>query len=217
MQQLDGVAHVGRQTGTEFGELLHHAVDMQCLAAQRSDLGVVGRGRSPHGCGECVGVEHIAGADADAAGLVGIGRPNALQRGADLVVAASGFVQRVERLVPREDEVGLMADLQLRTADAAALEGVDLAEQRGQIDHHSVADDGDDVRVQHATGDELQRVPLGAHHHGVAGVVAALVAHHVGVFGSEKVDDLGLAFVTPLGAYDNGDGHGNAPQRMNGT
>jgi hypothetical protein len=30
----------------------------------------------------------------------------------------------------------------------------------------------------------------------------------MGVVGGEKVDDLGLALVAPLGAYDNGDGHG---------
>mgnify|MGYP000511707203 CR=1 FL=1 len=122
------------------------------------------------------------------------------------LVAALGLVQRVERLVPREDEVGLAAHLQLRAADAAALERVDLLEQRGQVDHHAVPDDRNDVRVQHAARDELQRVPLGAHHHRVTGVVATLITDDMAVLGGEQVDDLGLALVAPLGAYDNSDG-----------
>ena len=87
------------------------------------------------------------------------------------------------------------------------LERVDLVEQRRQVDHHAVADHRHDVVVQHAARHELQRVPLVADDDGVPGVVAALVAHHVGVLLGEQVDDLGLALVTPLGADDDGDGH----------
>ena len=65
--------------------------------------------------------------------------------------------------------------------------------------------------VQHAARDELQRVPLAADDDGVTGVVAALVAHHVGVLLGEQIDDLRLALVTPLGADDDGDGHAHAP------
>ena len=51
-------------------------------------------------------------------------------------------------------------------------------------------------------GNLLQNELPIAHHHGVAGVGAALVAHDdVGLLG-EDVDDLALAFVAPLGADD---------------
>jgi len=53
----------------------------------------------------------------------------------------------------------------------------------------------------------LQRVPVLPDHHGVAGIVAALVADDEVVVGREQVDDLGLALVTPLGSHDGGDGH----------
>ena len=56
-------------------------------------------------------------------------------------------------------------------------------------------------------GIELEGVALTADHDGVAGVVAALVAHDVAVLLGEQVDDLGLALVAPLGADDDGDGH----------
>ena len=70
---------------------------------------------------------------------------------------------------------------------------------------------GIDVLVQHAARHELQGVPLAADDDGVPGVVAALVAHHVRVLLGEQVDDLRLALVTPLGADDDGDGHGTLP------
>ncbi len=195
----------------------HHGIDGERLTAECDDLVVVGDGLVAHRAGEPGGVEHLTGADADAAGLVGVGRADALQCGADALVAAAGLVQRVERLVPREDEVALAADLQLGAGDAAALECVDLLEERGQIDHDAVADHRDDVRVEHARRGELQGVALGSHDHGVARVVAALVADDVAVFGGEQVDDLGLALVAPLGAYDNSDGHWQRSSRVTGT
>ena len=55
---------------------------------------------------------------------------------------------------------------------------------------------------------QLQRVALVADDDGVAGVVATLVAHDVGVLLGQQVDDLGFALIAPLGSNDDGDGHG---------
>jgi hypothetical protein len=57
------------------------------------------------------------------------------------------------------------------------------------------------------TGVTLQCVPLRSDHDGVARVVSALISHHVTVVGGQKVDDLGFAFVSPLRADYDGDGH----------
>ena len=208
VQQLHGVDHVWRETPGQCRESLDELVDIQGLAAERDDLGVVADGAILHcGC-EAGGVDHLAGAHTLAAGLVGVRRPDALQRRADAGIAATGLVQRVQRLVPREDQVGLTADLQLGATDATGLQGVDLVEQRGHVDDDAVADHGDHMRVQHAGGHQLQRISLGADHDGVAGIVPTLVPHHVGVLAGQQVDDLGFALIAPLGSNDDGDGHG---------
>jgi len=208
VEHLDRVDHVRGESGAEFGELLHHTVDEQRLATEGGDLGVVVDALGTHRIGECGWVEHVARTEADASCLVGIGGSDALERRADLLVAATRLVQRIEALVPREDQVRLAADPELGAADAATFEGVDLAEQGGEVDDDPVPDDGDDVRIEHPARDQLQGVALAADDDGVTGVVPALIADDVAVLGGEQVDDLCLALVTPLGSNDNGDGHG---------
>ena len=157
--------------------------------------------------GETLGIEDVAGADPDPPGLVGVRRADALQRGADLVVAANGLRDGVVRLVPREHEMGMARHPQLRTGHAARFERGDLGEQRRQVDDDAVGDHRDHVLVQDPARDQLQRVALAVDDHRVAGVVAALVAHHIGVFLGQEVDDLGFALIAPLGSDDDGDGH----------
>ena len=85
------------------------------------------------------------------------------------------------------------------TRSPCAAHLVDLGQQRLGIDHHAVADDAE-LAAHHAGGQQRQLVGLVADHQRVAGVVAALEAHHdVGAAG-EPVDDLALALVAPLGA-----------------
>ena len=55
--------------------------------------------------------------------------------------------------------------------------------------------------VQDARRDQMKDKLLAVHHQGVAGVVAALIPHHHLRLPGQEVDDLPLAFVTPLGAH----------------
>ena len=155
-------------------------------------------------------VEHVSGADTDTSGLVGVGRPDALERGADLVVAAQRLGDGVVGLVPGEDEVRPAGDAEPVARDAARRQRVDLGEQRRQVDDDAVGDDRDDVVVEDPARRQLQGVALAADDDGVAGVVPALVAHDVAVLLGQQVDDLGLAFVAPLSPDDDGDRHGRA-------
>ena len=83
----------------------------------------------------------------------------------------------------------------------------DLVEQRPGIDHDAVADDRE-LALHHARRQQRELVGVVADHDGVAGVVAALEAHHhVGAVG-QPVDDLALALVAPLGADHRDVGHG---------
>jgi histidinol dehydrogenase len=207
VEQAHRVAHVGLQALPVRGEPGDDVVDVERLLAGLFDHRVLGDRTGPHGGGEVVEVGDLAGAHPDAARLVGVGRADALQRRADLVVAAHRLGDRVVGLVPREDQVGLARHLEPGARDASRFEGVDLVEQGRQVDDDTVRDDRDDVVVQHTARGELEGVPLVVDDDGVPGVVSALVAHDVRVLLREQVDDLGLAFVTPLGADDDGDGH----------
>ena len=182
-------------------------VDVERVAARLFDEGVLGDGPLADELREPRRVEDVTDAETDAARLVGVGRADALERRADLVVAAHRLGDRIVRLVPREDQVGAARHLQLGARDATRLEHVDLGEQRRQVDDDAVGDHGDDVLVENAGWHELECVPLTVDHHRVPSVVAALVAHDVGVFFRQQVDDLGFALIAPLGSDDDGDGH----------
>ncbi len=202
------VHDVRGQAGAERGEALDDLVDIERLAPCVGELAVLGHGADLHVLGERAGVEHVSGPQADPPGLVGVGRSDPLEGGADLVVAPHRLGDRILRLVPREDQMGPAGHLEPATGDPAGLEGVDLAEQGRQIDDDAVADHRHDVVVQDPARHELEGVTLAGDHHRVSGVVPTLVAHDVGVLLRQQVDDLGLALVTPLGADDDGDGHG---------
>ena len=177
-------------------------------APSSGELAILGDRPGAHLLAEAPRVEHVAGTDADAAGLVGVRRADAFERGADLVVAAQRLGDGVVGLVPWEDEVGAAGHPEAVAGDATGGERVDLGEQRRQVDDDAVGDDRDDVVVEDAARRELQGVSLATGHDGVPGIVPSLVAHDVAVLLGEQIDDLGLALVAPLGPDDDGDRHG---------
>ena len=92
-------------------------------------------------------------------------------------------------------------------ADATLVEPGELGEQGVRRHHHAVAEDAHHAGVQDARRDELQGEVAVAELHRVAGVVAALVAHHAVEGGTEEIDDLPLALVPPLHPHDDDVGH----------
>ena len=104
--------------------------------------------------------------------------------------------------------MGVAGHLEAAAVDAGRFEPVDLGEQDAGVDHHAVADHRCHVVVEDTRRDELQGEALAVDHDGVPGVVAALVADdHRHLLGQE-VGELALALVSPLGADDDGGGHG---------
>ena len=168
-------------------------------------------------------VEQVLHPDADARGLVGVGRADAPLGGAELVLAEEALDGPVELLVVRHDQVGVAREPHPTGVDPARLEHVELGEEDGRVDDHAVADDGGDARVEDPARHELQLQHLLAVDDRVPGVVPALVAHdHVGRLG-QVVDEAALALVTPLGADDHRAGHARPPAgarsgaRLSGT
>src|SRR5262249_13834722 len=77
-----------------------------------------------------------------------------------------------------------------------------LGEQRLRIDDHAVADDAGDAGEEDAGGHEPQDELRAVDVDGVPGVVAALVAGHDRELRRQQIDNLALAFVTPLRTED---------------
>ena len=88
----------------------------------------------------------------------------------------------------------------LRHVDAGRFKRLHFFEQRGQVDHHAVADHGLHARAQNAAGDQLENEFLLADEDGVAGVVAALIARDDIETLGEQIDDFAFALIAPLRA-----------------
>ena len=101
----------------------------------------------------------------------------------------------------RHQQVGVGGDQQPRGIDPAVFKATKFGEQHTGIDDDAVADHVAHPRCQDARRNEVQREVLpGRQHHGVPGIVAALVAHHPVHTSTEQVGGFSLALVAPLGA-----------------
>ena len=145
-------------------------------------------------------VEQIGDADPAPRHLVLVGGPDAAPGGADRAPARRLLARLVERAVPLEDHVRAARHAHARRVaqHAARGERVELAEQDVRVDDDAGADQVDRARMQDAGGHHVQHglVPLDDER--VAGVVAAVEAHHQIGARREPVDELALALVAPL-------------------
>ena len=77
-----------------------------------------------------------------------------------------------------------------------------LFQQGARVDHHAVAQHGDDLRMDDTGGDEVQFIDLIPHRYGVSGVVASIVTGGESGIGGEPIHDASLALVAPLGTHN---------------
>ena len=83
--------------------------------------------------------------------------------------------------------------------DAGRFEHRDFVEQRRQVNHHAVADNGLLAGAENAARNQLEDELLLANEDGMAGVVAALIAGDDIEPFREKVDDFALCLRRPTG------------------
>ncbi len=151
--------------------------------------------------GQRLRLGEVGDPDGAARHLVLVGGADAAPGGADLAVAARRLARAVQRRVQRQDQRRIVGDAQRlrRDGESLRLHALDLGQQRLRVDHHAVADDAEFFAHQPAR-QQRELVGLVADHQRVAGVVAALEAHHdVGAAG-QPIDDFALALVAPLRA-----------------
>src|ERR1019366_687628 len=133
-------------------------------------------------------------------------RPDAARRRSDVRAAKRFLARPVEERVRGQDDVRAVGDEDVvADRDAGGAQRLHLREKRARVDDEAVSDHVHDARAADARRDETQREVLVAELHGVAGVVAALIAGDEIEGGSDEVDDFALAFVAPL-APDDGEG-----------
>src|SRR5215470_17324981 len=108
----------------------------------------------------------------------------------------------------REDDVRAIADAKLAAnVEARGLQRLHFFQQRGQIHHHAVADDGQHPRPQDAAGNKLQDELFLANEDGMAGIMAALISRdNVEALG-EQIHNFTFALVAPLRAKDDDVAH----------
>jgi hypothetical protein len=154
--------------------------------------------------GQNLAVQQIADADAHAGHLVLVGRPDPPLGRPDLAGPLGRLAGRIHPAVVGHDHVRLVADAELRVGreGIVLLQGVDLFDQYPGVDDHAVAQHARLVIVENPRRDQVQDGLLALDHDRVPRIVSALEAHDgVGVLCIE-VDDLALAFIAPLGPYD---------------
>ena len=161
-----------------------------------------------------VGLGEVHHADRAAADLVLVSGADAALGGADLhAIAGRLLAMRVELAVQREDQRRVLGDLEIIGGyrDALLAQPLDLADEEMRIDDDAIADDRELARPHDAGGQQRELIGLAVDDQRMAGVVAALEAHHDIGLEREPVDDLAFAFVAPLGADHDHIRHGRCP------
>ncbi len=104
----------------------------------------------------------------------------------------------------RKNQVGAIADVQAsRNADVGFFEHFDFGDERRGVDNHAGADDDVLLGPQDPTGDELENVAVLADDDRVPGIVASGDARDVIKRSRQIIDNLALAFISPLRANHN--------------
>ena len=116
----------------------------------------------------------------------------------------AGLLQAVLQDVVGHGDGGAVGDLEVGRGDGDALlpQAGDLAVQVVGVDDHTVAHDAHHVRAQDARGQQVQNELAPLVLDGMAGVVAALVAHHDVIILAEQVHHTALALIAPVDPCD---------------
>src|SRR5690606_36553621 len=146
-------------------------------------------------------IEQVLHAQGAARDLVFVGRTDAAARGADLGIALASLPGLVYGNVVRQDQRADLGDLQARThVQPGGFEFVDFFEQGLGRQHHAVADEARYAGMHDARRNQAQDGLFAVDPQSMPGVVAALETNHALDGLGQPVNDLALAFVTPLGA-----------------
>jgi hypothetical protein len=152
---------------------------------------------------DAVAREHITDPHAAACRLVFVTGTNDAPGGSKPGAALAFLAHQIQRAMVREQDVGAIGHHQVRPdIDPERLHLSHFRLERHGVDHEAGSENAQHSFVQDPGWNQVQdQLPLIAND-GVAGVVAAVEASHDLEGRGDQVDDLPLAFVTPLAAND---------------
>ena len=191
--------------------LVDERIDGEGLAAHRRQEEILVRQQPSEPLAEDLAIEQVFHAQAQPPRAIGVRRPDPAPGRPDSRGRQTRLVRLVQREVVRHDHVRTATHPDAGDVDAPLGQHVELGDQRQRVDHDTVADDRCDVRVQHAGRCQPQLEDLVTADDGVAGIVAALVAHDHGGLLGEEIGRLALALVAPLQPDDHGRRHQGIP------
>lgn len=149
-------------------------------------------------------IQQIAHAEAVAHDLGSVGRADALQGRADLVPAQLRLIVAIDALMEVEDNMSAVGEEDASlVVHAHVPQGLELAQHAAQVHHHTVADHALHSRMQDGRGNQVKLVLHAVHHDRVASIRATCHTRADVVVLGYDVNQLALAFVTPLGANHN--------------
>ena len=149
-------------------------------------------------------VAQIADTYAATGHLVFVGRADTTTGGADLVVTLGALAGLVDTNMGTQDNRAGQADLQaLTNLYTVGFQFTDFLEQGFRRQNHTVTDQALDVLTQNTGRNQVQRGLLAIDYQGMTGVMATLEPYNGRHLVCQKVDNLALAFITPLGAQHN--------------
>ena len=148
-------------------------------------------------------VVEVSDAHRTAGHLVFVGRTDAAAGRADLLLAEVIFTGMVKSHVVRHQKRAIAGHVEagLRV-HSVFLQLIEFGEKGGRRKDNTVAEVALHRRMHDAGRNEAKHGLVAVHDDRMAGVVAPVEAHDAVDLGGEPVDDLALAFVTPLGADD---------------
>ena len=209
---VKGLPHgVGvRQNAGRYGQQLGKQLAVVHFRhAEAAQQGIVMKEQGVELFRDHLGVGEVAEADRPAADLVFVRGTDASPGGADLGSPKRVFAGLVEVAMQRQDQWSVLGDSHVFGADVDALppQDLDFGKQCPRVEDDAVADDRELAGTDDARWQQAELVGYAFDDKRVAGIVTALESHHhIGAL-RQPVDDLSLAFVSPLRSDNHHIGH----------
>ena len=148
---------------------------------------------------EALRVGQVTEPQPPAAHLILVGRADSFGCGPDLPLSPGPFAGLLHGAMVGQDHMRMVADPQpVARLEACLAQGIQLFDKRFRVKDHSRAQYGGLFRTQHSAGEQLKDQLFVFMDYGMPGVGATLVARNDIEKLGEDIDDLALAFVSPL-------------------
>src|SRR5690606_19869060 len=153
---------------------------------------------------EISGVAQVTQPNTPAGNLVFIRRADTPTGSTNLVVATGTLAGLIDTNVGAQDDRASQADFQAVTnGNTVRFKLPHFFQQGFRRQHHTVPDEALDILPQYAGRNQVQSRLLTFDHQCVTGIMPALKADNGSHLVCQKVNNLALAFITPLGAQHN--------------